>query len=226
MKLPERYCRREEVVPVIKMGLDTVLGEFDPKIRSSTHVLAEVFFDRLLEQNAFSVTSDKFAGTYYHYLPPHADKARDIFLRDSQVYEQSQAIGSRFFPDVFAGYLGVSEVEDSPSIPGVNVPASDRVVTLSHNQVQEIEAPLDELVKALEADNGIPDRPGLKERLLGQIRAGRELVRAGTFRSYVLYVTLLSGLSSLAEKYKDHAIGAVAATLIELLIKHVFGVDG
>jgi len=226
MNLPQRFVRREEVVPLIKAGLDGVLAEFDDKIRSSTHVLAEVFFDRLLEQSAFSISSDKFAGTYYHYAAPQASQVREQFLKKSHIHQQSQAIGPRFFPDVFSGYVGLSPVEDSPQVPGVVVPASDRIVTLAHNQTKEIEGPLEELVLALEADNGIPDRPGLKERLLGQVRAGRELIRVGTFKSYVLYVTLLSALNSLVEKYKGHAIGAVAATLVELLIKHVFGAEG
>jgi hypothetical protein len=223
--IPQRFVRRDELVPIIRSALDRVLADYPERARSSTHILAETFFDRLLAAGAFSIRADRFAGTYYHYAPTGADAIRTKFLKSSEIYSQYMAIGDRFFPDVFAGYLSIAEVEDSPVVEDVPVPASDRIVTLAHNQVTEIERPLDEVISALEEDNGIPEHPGLKERLLGQIRAGRELVRVGTFRAYLVYVTLLSGLAALVDRYKGHAIGALAETLIGLLIKHIFGLD-
>jgi len=223
IEFPKEYVRRDEIVPAIRSGLEETLIGYDERIRENTHILAEIYFDNLLNSRVFQTREDKFAGTYYRFASSQAAANREAFLKVNEIYAQSQAIGSRFFPDVFAGYLGVAEIDESPVIGEIKVPASDRIINLKHNQIQEIEKPLDELVATLEADNGIPDRPGLKERLLGQIKAGRELVHVGNFRAYLVYVTLLSGLLTLVEKYKDHVIGAAAATLIELLVKHVFG---
>ncbi|HEU0098419.1 MAG TPA: hypothetical protein VFQ67_06540 [Allosphingosinicella sp.] len=220
--LPERWARRGELVPLIKTGLDAMLMDYDERLRSNNPILAEIYFDKLLTAGVFSETTDRFAGAYYHYNSGSVGRARDDFLSRSVIYSQSMAIGRRFFPDVFSGYLGLSDIEELPVPNNVEVPASDRIVTLSHNQLKEIEPPLDELISALEADNGLPDQPGLKERLLGQVRAGRELLRVGSFKAYLVYITLLAGLAHLIEKYKGHAIAAAATTLMELLIKHVF----
>ena len=60
--------------------------------------------------------------------------------------------------------------------------------------------------------------------MLGQLKAGRELIRATTLNAYLLHQTVMQVLASLIEKFKDHAIGAAAKTLVELLIKHIFGI--
>ncbi|HEX9806985.1 MAG TPA: hypothetical protein VGA34_08830, partial [Alteraurantiacibacter sp.] len=82
-----------------------------------------------------------------------------------------------------------------------------------------------ELLDELERDNGIPDHPGLKERLAGQIRAGRELLRAGEFQLDIFRSTMLSGLAELKDRYGDHAIGAAASALLTLIL-HVLGLPG
>jgi|GEM_PF-4189878 len=102
------------------------------------------------------------------------------------------------------------------------IPASDRIVSLNDNQIKGLEQPLAEVIEAVEKTNGDPDVPGFRERVLGQLRAGRELIRAGTIKSYLLYTVLLSALTEVAARNKGTAIEATINTLIELLINHVF----
>jgi hypothetical protein len=131
-----------------------------------------------------------------------------------------------FWNDLDAEIASEPETPDAAELAiSQEVPASDRLVSLSHNQFKEIDEPTGELLDELERDNGIPDHPGLKERLAGQIRAGRELLRAGEFQLDIFRSTMLSGLAELKDRYGDHAIGAAASALLTLIL-HVLGLPG
>lgn len=103
----------------------------------------------------------------------------------------------------------------------LEIPASDRIVSLSHNQVEVAVRPVNELIDALEQDNGDPEQPGLRERLLGQIKAGRELIRAGEFRVYLLYEVLVRALSELIDRYKNPTIKALANALLGAVVSQM-----
>ncbi|KFD29078.1 hypothetical protein IH86_06560 [Sphingobium yanoikuyae] len=92
------------------------------------------------------------------------------------------------------------------------------MVRLNHNQVEQAEKPISDMVSALEQDNGDPDQPGLRERLLGEIKAGRELIRAGEFRAFLLYETLVRALGELIKRYKNPAIVALAEALLGAVV--------
>ncbi|GEM_PF-2000679 len=98
------------------------------------------------------------------------------------------------------------------------VPASDRIVRLDHNRAEAAVRPIDELLDALSEDNGNPDQPGLRERLIGQIKAGRELIRAGEFRAYLLYEVLVRALNELINRYKNPTITALANALLGAVV--------
>ena len=98
------------------------------------------------------------------------------------------------------------------------IPASDRIVRLNDNQIAEVEPQVSELVRQLENDNGDPNQPGLRERLLGQIKASRELIRAGEFRAYLLFELLVRALNELVEKYGNPAIAALANALLGAVV--------
>lgn len=102
------------------------------------------------------------------------------------------------------------------------VPAADRIVSLSHNQLSESDKLVSELTIELEKDNGDPDQPGLRERLIGEIKAGRELIRAGEFRAYLLYETLFRALSELIKRYKNPTIVALAEALLGAIVSQIF----
>ncbi len=104
----------------------------------------------------------------------------------------------------------------------IPIPASDRIVQLNHNQVTELETPIAKVIDALQQDNGDAEQPGLRERLLGQVKAGRELITSGEFRAYLLYETLIRALGELISKYKNPTILALANALVSALLSQIF----
>jgi len=194
---------------------------------------------RRLEQLGFLYRfSDQYAGIYF--VPPNSINfllrisAVEKALPDSQFVKALHG-GKRLFQRVFANpkyWQDLSdELEDNRSdetgqMPEPShdyVPASDRVVTLSHNHQLELEETSTGLIDTLSKENSIDGDAGLKDIFLGQLRAGRELIRAQTFRAFLLYETLMTILGGLIERYKDQAIGQAAKKLLDLLIEHIFG---
>lgn len=106
----------------------------------------------------------------------------------------------------------------------IKIPASDRIVTLNHNQIAEADAPISNLIEELEADNGNPEIPGLRERLLGQIKAARELLRAGEYKVYLMYELLVRSLGELIKRYENPAIQALANALLGAVVSQLLQV--
>ena len=119
--------------------------------------------------------------------------------------------------------LSEAEVADTSilvdELDATLVPASDRLVSLKHNEQSEIEGPLEEVLSLVEAENSIHGEEGLRELTLGRLRAGRELIKAGVFSLRSLHLTLIVGLQMLVEKYGNSAIGIVATKLLDLVLK-------
>jgi hypothetical protein len=104
------------------------------------------------------------------------------------------------------------------------IPAADRIVRLDHNQISEADASVSEVITALEADNGNPEVVGLRERLLGQMRAARELIRAGEYKAYLMYELLVRTLEEIITRYGNPTINALANALLGALVSKL--IDG
>jgi hypothetical protein len=97
------------------------------------------------------------------------------------------------------------------------------VVKLDHNQIGLIDKAIEAVVNDLSRENAIEGSSDLRQRFLGQLAAGRELVRAESVRAYLIYETLVRILGTLIERYRDKALGMTAQKLLDLLIEHVLG---
>ncbi|WP_439356756.1 hypothetical protein [Bradyrhizobium sp. DASA03007] len=64
------------------------------------------------------------------------------------------------------------------------IPASDRVVSLSHNSPEQQQAleKLDELVAAVKETNDFPGEPEEREQIVAELSAGRRLLEAARVR--------------------------------------------
>lgn len=126
-------------------------------------------------------------------------------------------------PDSFIGRYAMSG-DDWLSQQNLSndAPASDRIVKFSHNQIEEAVSSILPVVEALEADNGDPDQPGFRERILGQLRAGIELIRVGEFKAYLVYLTVVRGLGELIQKYGNPAIARLADALLGGIVSQIF----
>jgi hypothetical protein len=101
--------------------------------------------------------------------------------------------------------------------------ASDRIVTIDHNQREELESSTTALIDELEKENAVDGDPNARTWMLGQLRAARELFRAQVLNAWIAQALLMDILRTLKQKYEGHVIGATAATLMELMIKHGLG---
>lgn len=177
--------------------------------------------DRLVEKGVVEVISDDLAGDFYSFNPDALVTLvdREAAVVNSILYKMRK-VGLAFFNAAVEQATLASE--DVPiEYKSMNAPASDRVVTLSHNQVESFDEPTSEIITAIERENTIADHPGLRELIIGQLRAGRELIRIGVFKAELLHMTLVVGLKMLVEKYGDHAIGALASKLLDLILKEI-----
>ena len=112
-----------------------------------------------------------------------------------------------------------SNIEDDSSV----IPASDRFVTLSDNQQSKLEITATELIDEVEKANGIDGDPTFRQIVIGQLKAGRELIRATIFDVQIMHLTLIETLQLLVKRYDQGVIGSLAgALLIELAKIHGF----
>lgn len=216
------YIRRDDFVAKIADAMREGLGGFEVADRIDIDAVSNQMFDEMVASSMMEELADDFAGRYYRTSINAITNFRQSVLSGDPIHARAEAIGGdRYFRDVFQGYL--SGQVDEPSVGSVSivVPASDRIVTISHNQRSAIDAPLSALIDDVQADNEIIE-DGVKERLIGQMKAGQELVRSGSVRAYLLYHTLLRGLLELVARYRGRAIAIAAEKLAELLVEHFF----
>lgn len=99
------------------------------------------------------------------------------------------------------------------------IPASDRVVTLNHNEqpYQDVIQAIDKLSEALRQANDYDD-PDDKAQREAELAAGKELLKAPRVREDGLLSVLGKALRYLWTKFRDNAVGQAAKWTIEKLI--------
>jgi hypothetical protein len=221
---PEGFRRRSDFIDHIRDHVLPSLLNYDPRLSELTlDSLAERLFDEVRDSGGIALASDRFAGEYFTAVPPHIAEFRKGQLSSNPIHALASNIGvDRFFSDVFAGYRQDPDIDRSELDPLPPPPLDNRTITIEPAQTKKIDAPLTELIQQVEADNGLPDVPGFRERMLGQLKAGREMLLSGCIRAQLFYWVLLKALGELVEKYGQKAIGVAAARLIELLVEQLF----
>jgi len=220
--IPASFMRRDEVVEHLTARALAVIADYKVSDKIDLSPIVDLLFSEMLESGCFSELADDFAGKYYQLVPNQIGPFRQQVLVNDVISQQASAIGEeRYFGDVFAAFVDRSTEEPTVAGLGLSVPASDRVVTLSDNQVPYFELKTTEIIDVVSNQNQIDNEPGLREIILGQLKAGRELLRAGSFSLYIFQLTLLDTLRFLAKRYEKEAIGALAAALIGELLKSI-----
>jgi hypothetical protein len=101
------------------------------------------------------------------------------------------------------------------------IPASDRIVSRSDNQValNEVNGWLDNIIEILKTDNVIGDVLGVdRDLILSEANASKEMLKSSRFRLARLVQLLLPALKFLSEKFSGAAIGEAAKHLISLIV--------
>lgn len=184
-------------------------------------------FDLVMDAGGIEVINDPITDPFYRL---NRQRCKEIYREEladpsSLVFKYAR-VGQRFLQRASEGLktdVPEANAETTDYGGGMTAPASDRIVTLTHNQQADLEAASSGLIDTVEKENALDGDSALRQRILGQIRAGRELIRAQTLSAYLLYQILVSALGRLVDRYKGHAIGIAAAKLLELLIEHIFG---
>jgi hypothetical protein len=197
--------------------------------------VSELVLDTLVEWGLASVIYDKYAGIvvkYNHSSPLLgsliAAKALGIVPDALQYFEKggsaliSAALISEEFRDDLIGFSKFLLSEKGRSDANI-VPASDRVVLLNDNQVQDFDINAAQLQEAVRQSNSDLGGSENRSRFIAQISAARELVRGKCVRVFLLYETLIKILHTLIEKYKDEAIGKLASRLLDLVLDQIMG---
>ena len=112
--------------------------------------------------------------------------------------------GTQKFQIADEGILAAENLVYSDEISLEEIPAAGRVVTLSHNQIVKIGDGASEILDLVEEEYTPSNEPGVMELILGQLKAGRELVRSAVFEARLFWLTMVVGLRMLKDKYKNH----------------------
>jgi hypothetical protein len=118
-------------------------------------------------------------------------------------------------------YVGDQELslEMDEAIGLDQAPASDRIVTLTDNQAEVLKGKTAELIEAFQKENAVDGEVGLRARIIGQLKAGNELLMSGIFSVQAMIFTMVSALNFLAKRYEKEIIGALASALLVELAK-------
>ena len=195
---------------------------------------AEVVARRLEQLGFIRRVSDEYAGTYFvpvgsinllikiaRIIEKEPDSRIAKGLNGGQQLFSRVFANDRFWDDFRAEIQSGDEGVVPQQISVDAVPASDRIVTLSHNQQLELEESANDLIEKVSRENAIDGDSTVRQVVIGQLSAARELLRAQSFRAYLMYETLVGILNSLIEKYGGQAIGEAAKKLLDLLIEQV-----
>lgn len=194
------------------------------------------FFDSPLTGGYWKVDYDNFRYYFIESTPDWEDDAehykdtRNECIKKFPILVTYAETGDDFAKDILEHIQNTPESEWShlrddgldDVLKVISVPASDRVVTLSHNEAGNLEHAASEVIDLIEAESAIEGDVSLKSRILGQLKAGRELIREKTFSALIMYNTLLSALVFLMQKYSGQAIAETARALYQMLIELVF----
>jgi hypothetical protein len=221
----------DEVKAFCRQAMREVFARRGYSVGTQFDDLADTNLSWLVQRSAMTVEGDAYTGTYYKLLISTKSAVVASFTDNSGVGRRIEALGD-FALNIALSRLaqeqGWQPHDNSLPLyefnPSVQALASDRVVLFSDNQRNDFEGLASEVIDAVSAQNHVSDESGIRELIIGQLKAGRELIRAGCTRLYLLELTLIQTLRFLVKRYEREAIAGLAAALITALVKHI-GID-
>ncbi len=216
------FVRKADLVEKIASEAAAATNHYDPEFSFDMSSFADSLFRELLDAEVIVQEGDFFAGEFYKLDQQSFLSFRNGSLGSSSTFAQAQRVGSSFYPAVFSNFRTLRTDADIAPNFGIPLPASDRVVTLGHNAIGDLDGASTDLIDLVAAETDVDGDPSLRDQFLGQLKAGRELIREKTLSAYLLHQTVMSLLGRLIEKYKGKAIGESARALFALLVQHIF----
>lgn len=230
-----RWMPREELEATFPQGVRLALEKKGFDVGNRYDEIAQRHLDRMFERGVVQTEGDDYTG-YYVKLPVGAkDDYAQARIEEGEVSQRVMRLGdgalSRALDKISeAEDWGRIEIDedtvnlnaeiDQQNFIEENVPASDRVVRLDDNSVERdaIVEKLDELSTAVRGHNDEDKKlGGDRDRLLAELRSGRELLSAPSVRVRALAAVLGTVLAFFATEFAGGLIGELASMLLEAL---------
>lgn len=218
------FVRRGDILSLTKREMTKYFRAHKPDFNIDLNQVSQEVWLDWVQFGVVNFEVDEFAGEYCEILLDELNKFRDVQLLDNPIIARAGRVGGTYLPSVLEGIMArglEDDPEGSDAIHLAIAPGADRIVRFDDNQIHSLEEQTENLIKAVEELNQIEGRADLREIVVGQLRAGRELIRAGCFKLYLLEITLIQTLQFLAKRYEQTVIGALAGALITELLKHI-----
>lgn len=162
---------------------------------------------------------DPFTPTHFMLVDQTLRSAVANSNNSDSAFTKAKILGPSWTALALKGIVASGSLEEMPGYE-TGVPASDRIVTIGDNQRHELASKIDEISSNLAKSNAVKNELGEEaDRIVAELKAGRELLAVGSARISALVAVLLKPLRYLAEKFSDGAIGALAGALVVELLK-------
>jgi len=232
------WMPEEIIIQHFREALPAALERYGFRAEQGYEDLIGKIVKGIIDRNGIVFEGDAYTGRYARLVSANKAIAVKTALEKNPVTSRIAQLGDAALQRALQvtaseeGWHIISE-EDSESKenvqphsdePDIEIPASDRIVTLGHNQGEPLVSATEELIQTLEnTTNSIDGDTNLRARILGQLRAAKELLIAGVFQFRVLQLTLIDALRFLATRYEKEAVGALAGALLTELFRVIGG---
>lgn len=198
--------------------------------------ISDIIISYLIQNKAIRKFGDEYAGYWYKLI----DQKKNDLTRE-MLNQNSASISLKSLPEsALRNALNKIAIEDGlvsldiqPDAPNeeteadktqdeLNIPSSNRIVRINHNQIENLDNLSSDIITKIESLNIISDDDDsrdIRSYILGAMKAGRELIRAGEFKVYAINITIIETLKILVKRYENEIIGALAAKLIDEIYK-------
>ena len=209
LRQEERFVPLEDLAARLKRTLN---------VEVSDEIIWETI-DRMKAASLVEVIEDEITDYYYKieqdgFLQIYNESVID---KSSLIYRYA-VVGQDYLEKAVSALRGAGHESNIPD--GKSAPASDRIVSLSDNsefrdQVIGMVSDLSELIRAdNDPDGKISD---VRPRLISELSASEELLKAPTVRLKALWAVLGAALAFIAKEFAGGAIGQLAGDLLEQL---------
>ncbi len=229
------YLAAAFVIIISDENTDAELSEFKPRsrvlmneyIRQLLPIKIEIKEVDLLRdyfvQCGYILTYvDDYAPTYYSLDEKQITSAVISFGNDpSTLIGKFNALRFEWLEKALENIEDSFQNDPDELTEAIFVPATDRLVSRSHNQEQFSQATqdLEKIVLEVRGNNNFAEEePEVREAVLADLAAGQKILKSGHFWLRSLCETLIKALKYVAKKFGDSAIGVAAKELLKLLL--------
>lgn len=242
----EEFQKKEAIGKAIEGAIDGAFGRkklafpIDETNEKFSAEFKQFILDRTLQKmldgGGIEVRKTKHAGDYFRIKNKEFKGLLAKRPSDSPAARDLRDIGPKYLVDALSNFslsdfADIKEFDDAYEAKKETVfdedkqeiPASNRIVSISHNQFKQVDQVTEELLDLVTIENRIDEEAGLREQILGQISAARELVRHGSVKAYLLYQTVVEVLQFLIKRYAGTAISETAKILLAVYLTNILG---